>query len=387
MALRKKQLGQFFTTNSDSILMGLEGFVKGKCVVDPFAGGGDLMLWAEKNGAKKVEGYDIDDDLIDNRKVFKNDSLNNPQHYKFVLTNPPYLNINKADPKTKDKYFKNSQFEDLYQISLNAISDSEEGIIIVPINFLSAENSEKIRQIFFAKFKIVKMNYFKEQVFEDTTYNVIALYYKKHNDVCERFVIETTIYPDNKKISIQLDRKFNWTIGGEFLNKIRGQENILGVYRLTEEHVQKEKGSLRVSAAYNHVDTKLSIKVSRAFREILESNIILLRAIDSGTEEGKIKMENIKQYNVECLVSKLSSRNMVYLLFEKKIELEEQQEIIDLFNEEINKLRERHLSLFLTNFRDNDRKRISFDLVYKFINHLYCEKINPQILPQTRLRY
>jgi len=34
----KKQLGQFFTTNSDYILRGFEKFVKNKEITDPFAG-------------------------------------------------------------------------------------------------------------------------------------------------------------------------------------------------------------------------------------------------------------------------------------------------------------------------------------------------------------
>lgn len=178
--MTKKQLGQFFTINSDYILKNLNKFIKGKDIVDPFAGGGDLLMWAKKHGAKSITGYDVDKKYIDNKKIYLNDSLNNPLRYKFVLTNPPYLNINKADKFTKEKYFKNSDFEDLYQISLSAIMDSEEGIIIVPINFLSAENSLKIRNLFFSKFLIVEMNYFKNQVFPDTTYNVIAFYYKKN---------------------------------------------------------------------------------------------------------------------------------------------------------------------------------------------------------------
>jgi len=34
------------------------------------------------------------------------------------------------------------------------------------------------------------------------------------------------------------------------------------------------------------------------------------------------------------------------------------------------------LSLFLTNYRDKDRKRISFYFVYKFINYLYFNNLN-----------
>ena len=147
--MTKKQLGQFFTTNSDYILQNLDRYIKGKIVSDPFAGSGDLLDWAKNNGAKKTSGFDVDKKLIGNKNIFYNDSLNNPKKYQFVLTNPPYLNINKADKLTKKKYFKNSNFEDLYQISLSAIMDSEEGIVIVPINFLSAVRMGRCWNLFY----------------------------------------------------------------------------------------------------------------------------------------------------------------------------------------------------------------------------------------------
>lgn len=383
--MSKKQLGQFFTTNSDYILAGLEKFIAGKEVTDPFAGGGDLTIWAKKNKAKSVQGFDIDPKFIDNMFNFCNDSLSSPQDYKFVLTNPPYLNINKATKETKEKYFKNHSFEDLYQISLASIMNSDEGIVIVPINFLSAENSEKIRGAFFSKFKIIQMNYFKHQVFEDTTYNVIAFYYKKVEKSLNSFSIKTYIYPEKKLINIELSRKFDWAIGGEFLNNIKGQKNLLNIYRLTEEQI--EGGPKKIAAAHNHIDSKLFVNVSNNFKDLVKSNLILLRAIDSGTEKGKIRLENIKKHNVECLISKPSSRNMVYLVFNNPITPKEQLELIELFNKKINNLREDYLSLFLTNFRDNDRKRISFDFVYKLLNYLYFKQVKPTLQPQSGLEY
>ena len=46
------------------------------------------------------------------------------------------------------------------------------------------------------------------------------------------------------------------------------------------------------------------------------------------------------------------------------------------FNEELNKNRDKYFSYFLTNFRDNNRKRISFDLAYKFLNYIHYSKNN-----------
>lgn len=375
--VNKKQLGQFFTINSDQILKGLERFVKGKEVIDPFAGGGDLISWAREHGAKKVKGYDIDKKYVNEKDVFYYDSIKKPLKYKFVLTNPPYLNVNKADKEIKERYFRKNGFEDLYQISLASIMDSEEGIIIVPINFLSARNSKAIKDIFFSKFKIIKMNYFKNQVFPDTTNNVIAFYYRKKESSSEKeFTIKTHIYPDDKEINIILKKNCSWNIHGDFLEKIKGQKNSLGVRRLVEEDIKIEMGGVGTPVAYNHINNRRSIEISENLHKLLESNIILLKAIDTGTEEGKLALEDIREYDVKCLISKESSRHMIYLIFKEKIPITEQKEIIDVFNKEINKMRDKYLSLFLTNYRDKDRKRISFDFAYKFINYIYFNEIN-----------
>lgn len=375
--IKKKQLGQFFTKDSSYILKGLEKYIKEKKATDPFAGAGDLINWARNNGARSFIGFDIDNRYIDERSVFKNDSLSKPKKYEFIITNPPYLNVNKASKEIKDNYFKDSNFEDLYHLSLNSIMDSCEGIVIVPINFLSAQNSKKIREVFFSKFKIVEMNYFKQQVFPDTTYNVVAFYYKKKkNQLEDEFSIETHIYPEGKVINIKLCKKHDWAIGGEILKKIKNQKNLLGVKRLTEKDLEEQKGNMKIEAAYNHVKTRRKFEISREAYDLIQSNIILLKAIDSGSEDGKIALENIRDYEVDCLVSKESSRHMIYLTFEKGLSIEEQKKIIELFNKEINRLRENHLSLFLTNYRDKDRKRIGFDFVYKFINYLYFNNLH-----------
>lgn len=55
----KSQLGQFFTTNADYILYGLESFVRNKVITDPFAGNQDLFVWAIKHRCKKITGSEI----------------------------------------------------------------------------------------------------------------------------------------------------------------------------------------------------------------------------------------------------------------------------------------------------------------------------------------
>ena len=374
----KTQLGQFFTTNSDYILQGFEKFIGNKEVVDPFAGNQDLFKWAEKNNCEKITGFDCDKKYCDNKKVFYNDSLNNSKKYKFVCTNPPYLHKNKADKKTKERFFSgvNSYFEDLYQVSIFSILDCEEGILIVPLNFLSAENSKKIRHLFFEKFEIVKLNIFSEQVFEDTTYNVVSLYFKKRKlNYAEKNKIIATILPEKKHISFVIKKRDNWQLGGNFLSKIKEAKNNLGIFRLTEDYLQS--GEYKTEMALQNIKDKKTYSVNQSIKELLEKNILFLRAIDSKNGK-KIQLEDIRKYNITGLVGKSTSRNMAYLIFKNEITIQKQEILMQEFNEELNKNRQKYASFFLTNFRDNNRKRISFEFTYKFLNYLYQKKYEKQ---------
>jgi hypothetical protein len=373
----KKQLGQFFTTNSDYILQGFERFVENKEITDPFAGNQDLFVWAKKNNCKKIIGFDCDKKYVDDKKVYYNDSINSPKKYKFVLTNPPYLHKNKADKKTKDKFFSNeySFFEDLYQVSIFSILNSEQGILIVPLNFLCAENSKRIRNLFFEKFEIVKLNIFSQQVFEDTTYNVVSFYYKKKKNISDRNKISAIIFPEKEKINFIIEKKFGWQIGGDFLNRIRAAKNSLKVFRLTEDFLKF--GNYETKMALQNVKEIKNFCIHKNTKNVLEKNILFLRAIDNKNGK-KIQLEDIREYNILGLVGKSTSRNMAHLIFGKEVPIKEQQEMMAKFNQELNRNRKKYFSFFLTNFRDNGRKRISFDFVYKFLNYLYEQKHSNQ---------
>ncbi|HAI73870.1 MAG TPA: hypothetical protein DCS28_01270 [Candidatus Moranbacteria bacterium] len=375
---KKRNLGQFFTTNSDYILQGFGEFVDGKNIIDPFAGNQDLLNWANNNNCEKIIGFDYDKKYVDEKKVFLNDSINSPTEYKFVCTNPPYLHKNKATKEIKEKFFEgvNSNFEDLYQVSIFSILNCEEGIIIVPLNFLCAENSKKIRELFFERFEIVKLNIFSKQVFDDTTYNVISFYFRKKQKNSEKNIINAIIYPENKKINITLEKKFGWQFGGEFICKIKNTKNDLGIFRLTEEYL--ESGEYEIEIALQNIKDKKILKISDDIKKSLEKNILFLRAIDSKNGK-KIQLEDIRNYKISGLVGKNTSRNMAHLIFKKEVSINEQVELMEKFNDELSINREKYLSFFLTNFRDNNRKRISFDLTYKFLNLIYYEQNSRQL--------
>jgi len=377
MKLKKKNLGQFFTTNSDYILQGFESFVKNKEVFDPFAGNQDLIRWAEKNKCKNIIGFDCDKKYIDNKKIFLNDSINNPKKYKFICTNPPYLHKNKANKNIKEKYFSGnfSIFEDLYQVSLASILDSEEGIIIIPLNFLCAENSKKVRDLFFSKFEIVNLNIFSEQVFDDTTYNVIAFYFRKRKEESNLNEIKATIFPQKKNLTFTIQKEHNWQFGGDFINRIKTAKNDLGVFRLTEDYLKS--GEYEIELSLQDIKDKKLFKISKELKNKLENNILFLRAIDSKNGK-KIQLEDIRNYDIKGLVGKNTSRNMAHLIFKTDISIQKQEELMKKFNQELNKNRDQYSSFFLTNFRDNNRKRMSFDLAYKLLNYIYFKNYEKQ---------
>ena len=367
---KKQQLGQFFTKNTDYILNGLEKYINGKNVTDPFAGAGDLLAWAKKNDASSAVGYDYDNNLANNETIFFNDSLQNPKRYNFVITNPPYLYQNKMDDNS---VLKNSKHTDLYQLALEKIMNSEEGIVIVPINFLSAENSKYIRMMFLDKFDIVKANYFTEQVFADTTYNVIAFYYRKKTEYSDNQKIDFTIYPAGTHKVVKVFKKHNWQIGGDFLSLIKKYENKLNITRLEEEDLRR--GDIVITTAYNHLNMKKQFSVDKKTWKKIKNNIVILKAIDTGTRDGKICLEDIRDYGYDALVSIKTSRNQINLVFPPMVSIAEQKQLIYLFNQELKEKREEYSSLFMTNYRDKDRKRISFNFAYHFINYLYFDKL------------
>lgn len=368
--MNKKKLGQFFTTNVDYILSGFENVVNNKSVLDPFAGNGDLLDWAIKNKALSVIGFDIDKTLFSNKISF-NDGLKVIPKSDFNLTNPPYLAKNKMTKDQKNEYMNNS-YEDFYLLAISKIieSDPYEGIIIIPINFFSAENSDHLRKVFLKKYKISNVNYFKNKVFEDTTYNVVSFHYIKKELPSVDQKIEITFFPEKNKKTFIIEENFNYRIAGKELNKITSIKSLKST-RLTEDIIHKNVGTNKIKALFNDKNNFCEYFVNDDLFNKIQNNCILLNCIDTNANESAwIKAENIKKLNQDCLVGKNSSRNIAYIIFDD-ILLKDQEKIISLFNSTLNDLRKKYNSLFLTNFRDNDRKRISFDFCYKLITFCY----------------
>jgi len=158
------------------------------------------------------------------------------------------------------------------------------------------------------------------------------------------------------------------------LGQIGNQNNDLGLFRLTQDNLVN--GNFRIQAAIGNLNNKDSLEVDKNYyNKVIKNNILLLKAIDTGTNEGKIKLDSIQNYDVEALISQKTSRNQIQIIFKNSIEIQKQQDLITLFNDKINEMRDEYFSLFMTNFRDKDRKRISFNFAYKLINYLYFEEL------------
>ena len=141
------------------------------------------------------------------------------------------------------------------------------------------------------------------------------------------------IYPSGKEIELILDSSHHFTIGKSLFPNIKSEYNIR---RLVE-------GETPASNLY-------------------------LRAIDTGTDEGRIKLS----INKDHLYGSLTDRTFCTIQTDKKIDNEEL--VCERFNDILEKYRDRYNSLFLTNYRNSTssyaRKRITFKQAYSLIEQI-----------------
>lgn len=153
--MKKKELGQYFTTNAIKIFS-LKPFLEWYhrhdlykyIALEPFIGNEDLPkafneLYELKliNHKQVFKGYDLDPKQT---YIIKQDTiLDFPKGFDLVITNPPYL-YKSVSQKNKLKYdfsqkdFKN--FDDLYELALNEIlKNSIFSALIIPESFISSQ--------------------------------------------------------------------------------------------------------------------------------------------------------------------------------------------------------------------------------------------------------
>ena len=309
-----------YSENFNVLLFDLfQGFNYSKEVVDPFAGKGDLLFTLER--FKKVNMYDIEPEHPD---IIEQDTLMEPVDYdnKYVVTNPPYL----AKNKNKDKFLYNLyKVDDLYKASIKSIINGKAlgGCLIVPLNFLTDENTKDLRKEFFSKYHIANLNIFKQQMFKYTKYNTCSFNFFLGK---QEKPIKTVIFNELIELNIELKEEYGYRLFGEF---------------------------------YKSLDIPTTI-----VRHIPNNNVssnILIHCIDGIKADNLIRAEYVE----ELPIIKESDRNT--FVASVNLTKEEQLQIIEYFNNFVNTYRDKYYNLIFTNYRENNRKRISFDLAYKIL--------------------
>ena len=339
----KKMKGQFYTVNSDYILSGLPMPPhNARCVIEPFAGKGDLLNWLVKNGnTLPIELYDIDPKKAG---VIQRDTLMYPPNYKdtWILTNPPYLARNKCDKK---EVFDHYGTNDLYKCFITSLTQQEciGGIFIIPAGFfLSPRDLDvRCRNDFLSQYKLLKVKYFEETVFPDTTTTVVAFAFEKSPVLLEEQTVEWISLPSGDTRHFKMTKKNDWIIGGE-------------IYKLSVPNGIKIR---------RHVE-------GQTLRDGEQITFMTLSALDSGKEK-RICLEYKEGY---IYPAKDCSRTYATICIQgKRLTTQEQKNICLEFNNLVEKKRSETWSLYLPQYRESKeyaRKRIPFELAYTIILHL-----------------
>jgi hypothetical protein len=341
----KQSKGQFYTTNASYILDGFTIPLNDiRCIIEPFAGKGDLLKWIYENSADtKIEAFDI---MPKHKDVLKQDTLLQPPNYQngWIITNPPYLARNKSKDKTLyDLYYTN----DLYKCFIKSVvkqNNCKGGIFIIPAGFFFSHRDIDIscRNEFMTKFKIKKIKYFEEKVFDDTSTTIVAFAFEKAEIEQSVQNVEWIRMPSKETKVFTMSAENDWIIGGDIYKLPTAKDVIV------RRHVENKK-----------------------LKDGEQQTFITLNALDSGKQNGRISLTYTKDV---IYPAKECSRTYATLrIFGKTLSEAEQIQLCSDFNTFLEKKRYETWSLFLPQFRESKeyaRKRIPFDLAYNIILYL-----------------
>jgi hypothetical protein len=335
----KKARGQFYTVKCDYILEGLQPPPAGTPCVEPFAGKGDLLDWLARVGPYPVDAYDIEPK---SDGILPRDTLANPPNYKdrWVITNPPYLARNKSASKgIFDIYDSN----DLYKCAIISLTqgDCMGGILIIPAGFfLSPRDIDvRCRNDFLSKYRLLKVKYFEEPVFPDTTTTVVAFSFERAGGTLREQTVEWIMRPSGETKSFHMSAENDWIIGGD-------------IYRLPIP------SGITVR---RHVE-------GLPLKEGEQQTFMTLNALDSGKEEGRIALTYKDGFVYKA---KDCSRTYATLRISgRRLTADDQKRLCQEFNELVEEKRGETWSLFLPQYRESKeyaRKRIPFELAYQIL--------------------
>ena len=340
----KKKYSQFYTKNTNELFnniidLFLDDYNKNISIVEPCCGEGDIIKFLKTKNINNFELYDIKPNYENTQKL---DTILNPINLnnKYIITNPPYTAKNKLTKEQKDLYKKYlNDIDDLYQIYIKQIINSNviSGILILPINFLFSNNN-KIRKEFILKYQIVLCNLFEKKIFNETTSAICIFYFKirnEQNNNLNIFTFKSNLIRKNetKEIIIELSKKNNYCYGYE---------------------VYKKK-------------YKDFVILSRYDKEI--NNEQFLTHIKIYTIDPNMKAI----YDNEPKINLLTDRSFINIVSSLELNEDEEKYIIKKFNEILLFYRNKYNSLFMSSYREFSRKRLSFNLIYIWLENIINE--------------
>jgi hypothetical protein len=337
----KQKLGQFFTSNADTLLSGYEELVRDQDVVDPFSGNWDLLEWAERNGAKSCIGYD----LVPLKSSTERDSLLNPPDYSglVVVSNPPYLRNNKVKDALGKLPFQKWQQDDLYKCFIASLVEQkvDSGILIIPSNFLS-ETKVSIRELFFAEYTVLKSDYYYFKVFPDATTGILVLMFKRTNRDSRRTFPCTIHWSEDTKedITVVVESKYGWLYGGEELATLIDFSPTLSIRQWTG----KQEDGFYLSS-------------------------VVLGLLDKGARPQGLSINR----NDPIMMPK-TAFTTTQLMFPLQLTQEQEEHLVEEFNNQLRYLRDKYRGLFLPNYMGAEQKILPRKLCFRLIEKILYSK-------------
>lgn len=348
----------------------------------------DIQKKMINNAIDKAKTYGIPKSIArKNIKVrntienYPNNILNNnlPVYH---ITNPPYLYLGYISKhKETQKYLKyfegdNDGYQDLYQICL--INDLRNGIedmiYIIPSNFLFGYSvSNRIRDDLLNYYYIDKGVIFEREIFEYTGTNVIICFLRRKPEPKTEPIIFEGIKINNKKQTktYKLKPENHYRAGvefEEFVTKYSSAQPVTVDYYFTMNQMEDNKGKYKLDVidanCYKGNEyEKKTIKVNKSLQNKVKSNLLFIRTIDTGSNDGRAGLYLVKGiFAVDgILVTGNTYRtHPIQIFLEPKLSSDEQYLLKDYFNAILEYFREKTDSEFLT--------------TYKYSNSIYTRK-------------
>lgn len=302
-------------------------------IIEPFCGNGDLLKLLNITDANT---YDISQNSV--AKVHKDTLLENVLvKDSFVITNPPYTANNKLKRDSPYKALMGDGVEDLYQIFIKQCIDSNVvgGVIVVPINFITGKNSMRIRRMFLNKYNVITLNLYELKMFENTTQAVCTIHFRRGDAVQK--VVNATLYLYYGIVKIELPLDDSWSI-----------ESIFPITTLSPDERTPSNDKQLILKRYYNIDTN-SFYVSDIRINLLDPKMY--------AEYVENQPENKRT-------------DKAFLTVCSNIPIENERDIIDMFNEYLKHFREKTYSLTLSSYIEFSQKKLSFEEALHLLK--YC---------------